>query len=691
MNCGGFDTERDKWNICIVKIFLFPTYLLLVICCSLTVAQDYTQYSLPEGAIARLGKGTLGKIQFSPDGSRLAVSSSIGIWFYDPETGKELDLLAYTDGVSPFAFAYSPDGNTIASASTKEMIIITGIREARLPSTAGYMVQLRDVTTRKKGTTVSTQTQKVASIVYAPDGKTIATARTGDNTVYLWDAATGKSKGTLEREGSRSIQSFVYAPDGNTIATAGGWTDNVVQVWNAQTGAHQTTLTGHTKQVNSVAYAPDGNMIASGSTDGTVRLWDTATGKQKAILNWTSWVSFLFSWLNAPIHSVAYSPDGNTVAAVSLDRKLRLWDTRTRKLKFTLTGHTGPVDSIVYSPDGKTIATAGGWEDQTVRLWDAVTGETKVVLTGYTRINTTAYAPDGKTLATGEQYRKNSPQLWDTSTRKRKTTYTEHTDSTLASIVYSPDGDTIAAVNSRDNTVRLWHAKTGKHKFTFKPANEFSLRRTDLAYDISSVAYAPDGQTIATVGGHYKHHKGTVYLWHTQTRKRKIIYEGPDYISSVAYSPDGRTLATGSRNRKIQVWHTITGEALRTIPTKHRGGVESVAYSPDGKTLASAGGFRDEIVQLWDMITGEHKAMLRGHTNTVASVAYSPDGKILATGSTDGTLRFWDAITAEHKATFTAHTDIVSVAYSPDGNTIATRSTDGTVLLWNIKPTSEAE
>lgn len=670
-----------------MKIFLFLRSLVLtiLICCFSVIAQDSTQFGLPAGAIARLGQGTLGEIHFSPDGSRLAVSSSIGIWFYDPTTGKELGLLRHTDGVSPFAFAYSPDGNTIASGSTSKMIVMAGTREVRLPSTAGNTVQLWNVATGEKKTAFRLQTQRAASIVYSPDGNTIATARERDNTVYFWDAATGKSKGTLERIGRGSIQSFMYSPDGDTFATAGGWTDNVVQLWDAQTGAHIKALTGHTQRVNAIAYSPDGKTIVSGGADGTVRLWDVATGKQKANLPHESWINFLFPWLNPSVNSVAYSPDGKTVAAIGMDGKLRLWDTQTTQLKAILIGHTGSVNAVVYSPDGKVIATAGDRTDDTVRLWDAVTGETKAVLTGYTFINAVAYSPDGKIIVTGGDHYSRALQLWDAEAKKPKTTYTEHADGTLSSIVYAPDGNTVAAVGSRDDTVRLWSTGTGKHKATFKHDN------TTLEYDLSAVAYAPDGKTIAAVGGHHKQHKGTVYLWHAQTRSRKIIYEGPDYIVSVAYSPDGKMIATGSWNGNLQVWHAVTGETLKTISTKHKGGVNSLAYAPDGKTIATAGGYRDDIAQLWDTTTGVHIARLTGHTKTVSSVEYSPDGKTIATGSTDGTVRFWDAITREHNATFKAHADIVAVMYSPDGKTIATRSTDGTVLLWETKPISEDE
>lgn len=194
-----------------ISLFLIRVLLILPICSLPTVAQDYTQFSLPKGAITRLGKGTLGEVQFSPDGSRLAVSTSVGIWFYDPDTGKELDLIPQTDCASTFTFAYSPDGTTIATGG-------------------GY----------------------------------------DDNTVHLLDANTGTLKTTLKGH-TGGVTSIVYSPDGDMIAT--GSRDGTVRLWETDIGKHTATFTGHT-EVTSVVYSPDGRTLASRNTDGTVLLWE---------------------------------------------------------------------------------------------------------------------------------------------------------------------------------------------------------------------------------------------------------------------------------------------------------------------------------------------------------------------------------------------------------------------------------
>ena len=191
-------------------------FFLLVIFVTLafalnTLAQDYTQWALPEGAKARLGKGFNTQIAYSADGARLAVAGSIGIWIYDAKIIKELDLLAgYSDWVVSVAF--NPDGRTLASGSY-------------------------------------------------------------DNTIRLWDANIGKHLHTLTGH-TDVVLSVAFSPDGQTLASGGD--DETVRLWDATTGRYLHTLTAHTDQVNSVAFSPDGNTLASGSDDGTVLLWELA-------------------------------------------------------------------------------------------------------------------------------------------------------------------------------------------------------------------------------------------------------------------------------------------------------------------------------------------------------------------------------------------------------------------------------
>ena len=218
-----------------------------------TFAQDSPQWHLPEGATARLGKGWIvGKIAYSPDGTRLAVASSIGTGS-SAQTGEALDLLTgHTAWVSSVSF--SPDGNTLASASKD------------------HTVRLWDANTGSPLRTLTGHTGGVYSVSFSPDGNTLASA-SGDDTVRLWDANTGSPLRTLTGHTSE-VWSVSFSPDGNTLAS--GSLDNTVRLWDATTGSPLRTLTGHTAWVSSVSFSPDGNTLASGSPDGTVLLWELA-------------------------------------------------------------------------------------------------------------------------------------------------------------------------------------------------------------------------------------------------------------------------------------------------------------------------------------------------------------------------------------------------------------------------------
>ena len=474
------------------------------------------------------------------------------------------------------------------------------------------------------------------------------------------------------RLGKGAVHEVAYPSDGNRLAVASG---TGIWLYDARTGQELDLLTGHTGSVLTVAFSPDGSTIASGSEDTTVMFWDAITGEHKQTLIGHENI----------VTSVAFNPKGDILASASFDATVRLWDVTTGKLKRKTLEARSSLTHIVFNPSGDTIA-GSTLADNVVYLWDVATGKIKTTLEVDTQFaGDIAFSHDGDKIAINCSSDLNI-QIWDVSTRQYQGTLRGHTTNTM-DIVFSPDGNTLASV-CLDGTLRLWNYNEeflrdlrvgrNKPKTTFHIENMRWMR----------IIFSPDNSTIAGYD-----EDGTVLLLDAATGQQKTAISGhTNRVSSIAFSPGGNIIASG-KGDQVLLWDVNTAELTESLNTAGLN-IISVGFSPNGSTLAT--GHDGNTILLWDMETRQQKLkievpLLDTDIKTwIREVIFSPDGNLLASsgGYNDYSVYLWDVNTGLLKVKLEGHTDTVdSIAFSPNGRMLASCCEgfgDNSIKLWHV-------
>ena len=443
--------------------------------------------------------------------------------------------------------------------------------------------------------------------------------------------------------------------------------------------AQQAVLRGHKAAVTSLSYSPDGRRIASGSSDGTVRVWDAESSESLVV----------FRGHEDSVTSVSYSPDGRRVASGSEDCTVRVWDAASGHELFTYREHVAAVTSVSYSPDGRRITS--GSRDRTIRIWNAQGEDELVALKEFQyAIRSIVYSPDssrivcltghGGLLSSYCPFRyldaENGAELGDF----RAAAFPLHK---IMSVAFGEDGQRIAC-GSSNGMIHVVDART-----TLWPkVRGYVLGRVRLLSGISAaavtcVSYCADGSHIAC-----GYDDCTVQVWDAQHdgRLTSALRGHDDEITCVAYSPDGRYIASGSKDTTVRIWDVqskMNQAALCDhVAFKNKPDVFYVSYIGNGRQIASA----SSSVRLWDADSGTETAVLQPTSTSVHCVATSPNGWRIACGCGDATVRVWDTRKGTELTVLRGHEGCVrSLSCSADGRYIVSGSDDKTVRVWNVR------
>ena len=639
--------------------------------------EDVTTWALPEGAIARLGRGSVRDMAFSPDGQYFAVGTSIGLWLYELPTLSPIALWNTERGMTDDV-TFSPDSHRIVMRTFAGNLIVWNIQSGT------FIAQMEEF-----------DNQEICPPVFSQDGQRLVAAdyRMKNRKIYVWDSHTGKQVKETEIHHSYNVYPLCFSPDLSLLAGKNSDPDNIgrnigdgdsITVWQVDTGEQIANITGYSERVRKLCFSPCEQFLAVGGWHGTIHVWDVVSGQLE-----TSYTDYGESQMYP-----YFLPAGELITAAVSERQIEIWHVEKGE-KLDEFEHRGSRSTVHFSDSGTQLALANSCEIQIWTKGNNSDAHTLLTLHGHiSTMDTLVFSANEKTLASASWG--DNVLLWDITSKRSYHPQSEKLPASSHNVYRSPSGKIIAINVYGDNLNVL---EVGKRE----PLAELTGLEGWLG---RAKAFSPTGHRIASAD-----QDNNIHIWEFSGgetwKKHTTIINDEEFTygllhspTGLAFSPDGKRLASISRSRdwKAGLWDVATGKQIAELPLKplsgraYRGYDTGIAFSPRGDIIA--GGKWGEIV-LWDATDGKVLMTLPQpeESQRPITLCFSPCGPYLASGAwwqsglEKVPIRLWEVATGENIATFWGHTtDVQCFAFSQDSPLLVSGGHDGAIYLWDLKP-----